>query len=55
MVDRKGYKGTFLPGFKPHYNQNDNILKLLPKINLNFIDHVVGNQPDLEMEGVAEW
>ena len=22
---------------------------------LNFIDHVVGNQPDLEMESAAEW
>lgn len=24
-------------------------------IKLNFIDHVVGNQPDLEMENVAKW
>lgn len=24
-------------------------------MNLNFIDHVVGNQPDHEMEGVAKW
>lgn len=55
MVDRKGYKGLFLPGFKPHYNKNDAILKLLPKIDLKFIDHVVGNQPDLEMEPVADW
>lgn len=55
LVDRKGYTGSFLPNFKPHPNQNDSILKLLPKINLNFIDHVVGNQPDREMEGVADW
>lgn len=55
MVDRKGYKGLFLPGFQEHYNNNDAILSLLPKINLNFIDHVVGNQPDLEMEDAAEW
>lgn len=26
-----------------------------PAINLDFIDHVVGNQPDLEMESAAEW
>jgi 4-hydroxyphenylpyruvate dioxygenase-like putative hemolysin len=26
-----------------------------PTINLNFIDHVVGNQPDLQMESAAEW
>lgn len=42
FVERKGYKGIFLPGFKPHYSKNDAILKFLPKINLNFIDHVVG-------------
>lgn len=31
------------------------MLKYLPKINLNFVDHCVGNQPDREMESVAEW
>lgn len=55
MVDRKGYKGLFLPGYKAHYNKDDAILKLLPKINLDFVDHCVGNQPDLEMEAAAEW
>lgn len=35
--------------------KNDGIMKFLPKINLNFIDHCVGNQPDREMEGAAEW
>ena len=28
---------------------------LRPKIGLKFIDHVVGNQPDDEMESVASW
>lgn len=55
LVDRKGYTGLFLPGFKKHYNTDDALLKLLPKINLDFIDHCVGNQPDLEMEAAAEW
>jgi 4-hydroxyphenylpyruvate dioxygenase len=55
LVDRSGYKGLFLPGYKPHYQQNDPIIQLLPKSNLNFIDHVVGNQPDLMMEPVADW
>jgi len=54
LVDRSGYKGLFLPGFKtPIYD--DKMLPLLPSIGLNFIDHVVGNQPNLEMEGVAKW
>lgn len=26
-----------------------------PKPGLEFIDHIVGNQPDLEMEDVAKW
>ena len=26
-----------------------------PKTGLNFIDHIVGNQPDLEMTNIAEW
>jgi 4-hydroxyphenylpyruvate dioxygenase len=55
LIDRSGYKGLFLPGYKPHYHKNDPITKLLPKINLKFVDHVVGNQPDLQMEQVAEW
>lgn len=54
-MDRKNYKGLFLPGYKPHYNKDDNIIKLLPKTDIKFIDHVVGNQPDLHMEPVAEW
>lgn len=28
---------------------------MLPKVPIDFIDHVVGNQPDLEMEPVASW
>lgn len=53
-MDRKGYTGLFLPGFKAHYT-DDKLNKILPKIDLKFIDHIVGNQPDLEMESVAEW
>lgn len=45
----------FLPGYKTHYSCNDNLIKLLPKINLESIDHVEGNQPDLHMEPVADW
>jgi 4-hydroxyphenylpyruvate dioxygenase len=55
LVDRKNYKGLFLPGFREHYSRNDPLLDLLPATNLQFIDHCVGNQPDRQMEGVAEW
>lgn len=55
FVERKSYKGAFLPGFAPHPLRNDPLLPLLPDTKLNFIDHCVGNQPDLKMEGVASW
>ncbi|CAO1306899.1 unnamed protein product [Diamesa serratosioi] len=55
LIARQKYKGEFLPNFKPHYNKNDKIIKLLPKIDLKFIDHCVGNQPDLAMESAADW
>lgn len=32
-----------------------NLLFLRPPAKLDFIDHVVGNQPDGEMESVAKW
>lgn len=55
FVERKQYKGSFLPGYQPHPLRNDPLLPLLPDTKLNFIDHCVGNQPDLQMEGVASW
>uniref|UniRef100_A0A3Q3W5I3 4-hydroxyphenylpyruvate dioxygenase n=1 Tax=Mola mola TaxID=94237 RepID=A0A3Q3W5I3_MOLML len=39
------YKGLFLPGYK----------EPLPPAGLNFIDHIVGNQPDDEMVPVVDW
>lgn len=54
FIERNGYKGRFLPGFKKH-DHNDILLKTLPPIGLNFIDHCVGNQPDNQMEITAQW
>ncbi|XP_053953366.1 4-hydroxyphenylpyruvate dioxygenase [Anastrepha ludens] len=53
FVDRTKYNGKFLPGFITP--AADNLLQGLPPTKLDFIDHVVGNQPDLEMESVAAW
>lgn len=54
FVERKDYKGNFLPGYKkPAFE--DPLLKTLPPIGLNFIDHIVGNVPDREMVPVTEW
>lgn len=30
-------------------------MKFLPKTNLLRIDHIVGNQPDRQMETIVEW
>lgn len=43
-----------MPGFQKHQH-DDVLLKTLPKIGLNFIDHCVGNQPDNQMEITAKW
>ncbi|KAM8865844.1 4-hydroxyphenylpyruvate dioxygenase-like [Synchiropus picturatus] len=54
LVERNGYRGLFLPGFSPPLFQ-DPLLAKLPSGKLDFIDHVVGNQPDDEMVPVVEW
>jgi 4-hydroxyphenylpyruvate dioxygenase len=43
-----------LPGYKPHLYR-EKINNVLPVPPLEFVDHVVGNQPDMEMEPVAQW
>ncbi|XP_038669892.1 4-hydroxyphenylpyruvate dioxygenase [Scyliorhinus canicula] len=48
------YSGIFLPGYKEPLFR-DPLLPTLPPVSLNFIDHIVGNQPDDEMEPVVEW
>ncbi|XP_036383801.1 4-hydroxyphenylpyruvate dioxygenase [Megalops cyprinoides] len=54
LVERTNYKGLFLPGFQPPLF-HDPLLAKLPSGKLDFIDHVVGNQPDNEMVPVVEW
>jgi 4-hydroxyphenylpyruvate dioxygenase len=54
FVQRVDYQGPFLPGFMAHHN-TEVFNKVMAPVKLEFIDHVVGNQPDLEMEAVATW
>lgn len=54
FIERKGYTGLFLPGYKAPM-MKDALLPTLPPANLNCIDHVVGNQPDGVMVPVADW
>lgn len=54
FVQRNGYSGAFLPGYKA-INAKDPVNALLPTVGLQFIDHIVGNQPDNQMTPVVEW
>merc|ERR1711934_950445 len=54
LIDRHQYSGPFLPGYVTVPNR-DPLTKLLPKVGLQNIDHIVGNQPDLQMTDAAEW
>ncbi|NXS27134.1 HPPD dioxygenase, partial [Pomatostomus ruficeps] len=54
LIEKLNYKGLFLPGFHPPLFK-DPLLPKLPSTKLSFVDHVVGNQPDLQMVPVAEW
>ncbi|MCJ8735365.1 hypothetical protein PDJAM_G00246110 [Pangasius djambal] len=54
LVERNGYTGLFLPGFHTPLFR-DPLLAQLPSGHLDFIDHVVGNQPNDEMVPVVEW
>ena len=50
FVERKYYKGPFLPGYATY--SEDSSLK---DVGLIRIDHVVGNQPDGEMQTVCDF
>lgn len=54
LVERKNYTGRFLPGYRD-VDDNDPFETFTEPIGLEFIDHVVGNQPDLEMEGAVSY
>jgi len=55
FVERKNFKGHFLPGFKDTSNLKDVFEKFTDPINLEIIDHVVGNQTWNEMDDVVNW
>lgn len=54
FVQINGYKGSWLPGYKI-ITEEDPLTKITPAIGLNFIDHIVGNQPDGAMVPIAEF
>ncbi|CEP13299.1 hypothetical protein [Parasitella parasitica] len=58
LIERKNYKGIFLPGYKDTLSSlryKDPLDDILPHVPLKFIDHVVGNQADGEMDPIADF
>jgi 4-hydroxyphenylpyruvate dioxygenase len=50
FVQREGYKGVFMPGYAPVKSK-----RKPDPVGFLFIDHIVGNQPDNEMENVVKF
>ncbi|ORE09199.1 4-hydroxyphenylpyruvate dioxygenase [Rhizopus microsporus var. microsporus] len=58
LIERHNYKGIFLPGYKDIFEAlkyKDPLEETLPPVPLKFIDHVVGNQPDGQMNPIADF
>ncbi|KAI9244157.1 4-hydroxyphenylpyruvate dioxygenase [Sporodiniella umbellata] len=58
LIERQNYKGLFLPGYKSVaevLKYKDPLEDVLPHVPLQFIDHVVGNQADGEMNPIADF
>lgn len=54
FVERTNYKGVFLPNYRA-VDDASPFANFTEPIGLDFIDHVVGNQPDNEMTPAVEW
>jgi len=52
FVERQTYTGVFLPGYRA-VDYEDPIEQFLPKINIDVIDHCVGNQDWYEMDNAC--
>lgn len=54
LVERRGYHGVFMPGFKAPKEKTDPLDAYLPKVTLEAVDHCVGNQDWNAMEDVCQ-
>ncbi|OQE26778.1 hypothetical protein PENSTE_c005G06171 [Penicillium steckii] len=55
LIERGGYRGAFLPGYRAETGPEDPVAKYLPEVRLKRIDHCVGNQDWDEMDKVCEY
>ena len=54
LIERAGYKGVFLPGYRVESGEADPANKFMPEVVLQRIDHCVGNQDWNEMEKACD-
>ena len=55
FIQRTTYTGAFLPGYRTSTLSDDKINALLPPVELEAIDHCVGNQDWGQMEAACTW
>ncbi|KKY14037.1 putative 4-hydroxyphenylpyruvate dioxygenase [Phaeomoniella chlamydospora] len=55
LIERKNYRGVFLPRYRSMKATKEPSSKYLPKVLLDHIDHCVGNQDWSEMDAVCEY
>lgn len=55
FIQRTSYRGAFLPGYRPWSTPNDPINAFLPAVELEAIDHCVGNQDWEQMEAACDF
>jgi 4-hydroxyphenylpyruvate dioxygenase len=55
FVERKAYRGVFLPGYAAVDGAADPLTRITAPIGLDYVDHVVGNMPDAGMIPTVEW
>ncbi|ERF72239.1 4-hydroxyphenylpyruvate dioxygenase 1 [Endocarpon pusillum Z07020] len=55
LVERGSYRGSFLPGYRSEVGKVDALTRFLPEVELEAVDHCVGNQDWGEMEEVCEY
>lgn len=54
FVERTNYNGAFLPGYAP-IEEDDLMNSVFESIEYEFIDHIVANMPENEMQPTVEW
>lgn len=53
FIERKNFKGFFMPGFIK--KKEDPIANLIDAPKMGFIDHIVGNHAVGDMESTVQW